>query len=170
MDISNIQHPTMKSKFNVMSLRDIVRFNCTRKELIIISAFFLLTISGLAQTTPLSFQQIPFSDPDIISPFRGGEQWHDDYPQNIIGNPTENSTPPVTYDAYSRSGIAWWQIETSQGVYNWTAFDARINDAINKRRKFSFNIMQAFWEILILMILMYWKTSLRTSGTWNCTR
>ncbi len=138
---SNIQ--TMKSNFNVMSLRDMVRLKYNAwLPLVLICIFSNLTFSANSQsTTPISFTQIPFSDPDIIAPFRGAEQWHDDYLPNLIGNPTESSTPPVTYDAYSRSGIAWWQIESSQGVYNWAPFDSRMNDAISKRRKFSFNIM-----------------------------
>lgn len=113
-------------------------------SLVFVLFSFLGKVSAQSSTSPLSFNIIPYSDPDIIAPFRGAEQWHDDYQPNLIGNPTEGSMPPVTYDAYKRSGLSWWELETANGVYDWANFDDGIISAINKRRKFSFNIMSLF--------------------------
>ena len=47
---------------------------------------------------------IPFSDPDIISPFRGAERWHFSSPSEMFNNPTDAALQPPM-DIYHRSGI-----------------------------------------------------------------
>lgn len=89
------------------------------------------------QTINLSFTAIPFSDPDILSPGRGSEQWHNG--SAWIPYPTPTTTTQVTHDVYYR--FVWNQVEKGQGVYDWTYLDGLIKSAINKGQKLSFGIM-----------------------------
>jgi len=88
-------------------------------------------------TINFAFTAIPFSDPDIISPGRGAEQWHNGSAR--IPNPTESSTQENALDVYYR--FPWSQIETGEGIYNWSFFDGLILSAMNKNQKLSFGIM-----------------------------
>jgi hypothetical protein len=101
--------------------------------------FFLIVsfVSGISQTTNLSFTKIPFSDPDIIKPGAGPEYW---IYQSTVRYPNANSPEDNSLDRYDR--FEWRSFENgTQGVYNWTEFDNSINTAISKRQKFSFGIM-----------------------------
>lgn len=107
--------------------------------------FFMLTSlcmqqSLQAQSAPLYFTPIPFSDPDIIAPGRGAEQW-------------ENGSESVNYpladtiyrslDVYCR--FPWTRIEDSvAGKYNWEFFDGLIKEAIDRGQKLSFGIMPVY--------------------------
>jgi hypothetical protein len=119
--------------------RAAVRLSAMRKALCVTgTAILLLTVMiqpGFAQTTALSFTQIPYSDPDLNRPGGGAEQWND---QNMSNIPIEG-TNTRRLDKYFR--FSWSMFESGQGVYTWTKFDQEINDAISKGQKFSFGIM-----------------------------
>src|SRR5688500_11587388 len=120
----------------------------TMKKLLTI--LFLLPLFVSAQFT---FTPIPYSDPDIISPGRGAEQWNnstDRVSNPDLSNPqgTENSM-----DVYWR--IKWTQLETvtqnnyvfgeyvlnGPGDTTWNDFDRIFRDAIDNRQKVSLGIM-----------------------------
>ncbi len=93
-----------------------------------------------AVLSPVSFSAIPFSEPDIVAPFRGAEDWHYSNSNQRISHPTE-SQHAVPQDVYYRSFLSWDKLESSQGNYNWTYLNQLFNDAISKRQKISFGIM-----------------------------
>ena len=99
---------------------------------------FWLSLSEVsAQTSPLSFTQIPFSSTDFTyTPFRGAEQWNNS--SVTVDVPTQGTGVNAT-DAYYR--FQWYQIETGNRVYDWSLFDQQINSAIDNGQKFSFGVM-----------------------------
>lgn len=82
---------------------------------------------------------IPFSDPDIIAPGRGAEQWHNSTAR--IPNPTESQ--PIgtenSLDVYYR--FESHRLYNSNGTFNWSYFDGLVQSAINRGQKLSFGIM-----------------------------
>jgi hypothetical protein len=104
-------------------------------------AFFFFDI-GICkgQSTELEFSSIPFSEPDIVAPGRGAEQWHN--ASLAIPNPAENliQTP---LDVYYR--FTWNRLEgPGQDEYHWSYFDGLVKDAINRGQKLSFGIMSCY--------------------------
>lgn len=88
-------------------------------------------------------QPIPFSEPEIISPFRGAEGWHQSSPEERIANPSEsNSIIPM--DVYHRSELRWDQLEPAEGVYQFDILDKIFRAAISARQKVGFGIMTQF--------------------------
>lgn len=88
------------------------------------------------------FNQIPLSNPDLVAPGRGAEQWHDRVDVNV---PSE-STRVIPPDVYYRR--AWNSFEgATAGSWNWAWLDARLNDAITKKQTFSFGIMTVYTGI-----------------------
>lgn len=89
--------------------------------------------------TEISVSSIPFSDPDIISPGRGAEKWHDGSAR--IPNPTESQ--PIgtenSLDVYYR--FESHRLYNSNGTFNWSYFDGLVESAINRGQKLSFGIM-----------------------------
>lgn len=86
----------------------------------------------------ITFSQIPYSNNDIVSPFRGIEMWNNAY---AVPVPPGNSSNIL--DEYYR--FAWFDIETvNANSYNWTVFDREIQGAIENKRKFNFGIMPLF--------------------------
>jgi len=100
----------------------------------------LLSLTGFSQTN-FSFTSIPTST-EVVSPARGVEHWQRLNPgpfstaNNQITVPSGNTEVP---DAYVR--FSWWEMETSNGVYNWTKFDQFFQNCITKRKKASVGIM-----------------------------
>jgi len=119
--------------------RAVVRLYAMRKALCLTGCALLMLTTMVqhssAQSTALSFTQIPYSDPDLNRPGGGAEQWND---QNMSNIPVEG-TNTRRLDKYFR--FSWSMFESAQGVYTWTKFDQEINDAISKGQKFSFGIM-----------------------------
>ena len=107
---------------------------------ILMSAMLTFPAVVFSQTTPLSFTQVPYSDPDIISPGRGAEQW--DFGSEKINYPTaDTNIRPM--DVYYR--FAWTVLEgDSINSYNWTFFDDVMKQAIDSRQKLSFGIMPVY--------------------------
>lgn len=107
---------------------------------------FLLCISLsvpatlFSQTTPLTFTPIPYSDPDIISPGRGAEQW--DFGSEKINYPTaDTNIRPL--DVYYR--FPWTILEgDSINSYDWTFFDDIMIQTIDNKQKLSFGIMPVY--------------------------
>lgn len=96
---------------------------------------------GLSQNGnfPLTFHQIPITDPDLNKPAAGAEQWND---QNVVNIPDASINSP-RLDAYYR--FSYTDIASFSGTpesYDFTLFDKKINDAIRNNQKFSFGIMQ----------------------------
>ena len=96
---------------------------------------------GLSQVGnfPLTFIQIPVSEPDLNRPGAGAEQWND---QNTVNIPNAAINSP-RLDAYYR--FSYTDIAAFSGApetYDFSVFDNKINDAISNRQKFSFGIMQ----------------------------
>lgn len=93
----------------------------------------------IGTTVNFSFNQIPYTDPDIISPGRGAEQWHNSSAR--IPNPTESQ--PIgtenSLDVYYRFEAV--RFYDAQGSLSWSYFDGLVQDAINKGQKLSFGIM-----------------------------
>jgi hypothetical protein len=93
-----------------------------------------------AGASSINTSPIPFSDPDITAPFRGAESWHYSNADLRISNPTESAyIPPL--DIYHRSHLSWHELETEQGVYDWSYVNAIFNDAIMNKQKISLGIM-----------------------------
>jgi len=92
-------------------------------------------------TVNFTFTQIPITDPDIISPGRGAEQWHNSTER--IPNPTEAQPIGIenSLDVYYR--IQWSEMESglTAGNYTWGRLDNIFIDAINKGQRVSFGIM-----------------------------
>jgi hypothetical protein len=96
------------------------------------------TIKPVVQNFPISFEQIPFDEDDLVAPGRGAEQWHD---QNSVKIPNDSTSSPRP-DKYYR--FSWKDLEKDNGVYDWKLFDQELNDAIRHRQKFGFGIMTAY--------------------------
>ena len=93
-----------------------------------------------AQTAPLQFTPIPYSEPDIVSPGRGAEQWENG--SESVNYPFIDSTCR-SLDVYAR--FPWTRLEDSvAGKYNWTYFDNLITEAIDSGQKLSFGIMPVY--------------------------
>jgi hypothetical protein len=105
--------------------------------------FLLLAIfprPAFSQTTPLTFTPIPYDNPDIISPGRGAEQWHN--AEGSIAYPAADN-PQQSLDIYYR--FTWNRFEGPvAGNYTWSDFDSEVREAIDKGQKFSFGIMSCF--------------------------
>lgn len=84
------------------------------------------------------YNEIPFSDPDWPR-WQGPEQWHDrteaDWP--VAG---QNGIHCDVYWRFPATRIA----NATAGSYNWSWFDARVNEAIARKQKFHFGIMTLF--------------------------
>lgn len=90
----------------------------------------------------LSFQLIPYEEPDIIGPGRGAEQWHNG--SEAVNNPTRDSLRQ-SQDVYYR--FTWNRLEGhEQNSYDWTYFDGLVKDAIDKGQKLSFGIMSCYGD------------------------
>ena len=107
---------------------------------ILLCICFFFSSSLFSQTTPLTFPPIPYSDPDIISPGRGAEQW--DFGSEKINYPTaDTNIRPM--DVYYR--FAWTVLEgDSINSYDWTFFDGIMQQTIDSRQKLSFGIMPVY--------------------------
>lgn len=93
-------------------------------------------------TYNINLSQIPFSDPDLVAPGRGAEQWHDRTDVNI----PQEGAPQQPADRYHR--FVWTRLEGStQGSYNWTWFDNLVKECINKRQKLNFGIMTVYTDV-----------------------
>ncbi len=110
-------------------------------RLLAVLAVICSTFSNSHSQTSLSFTTIPFSDPDLVAPGRGAEQWHDRTDVNIPVEGT-NTRPMDVYYRFVATRIT----TNTQGVYNWSYFDGLVNSAINNRQKFSFGIMTLYPE------------------------
>jgi hypothetical protein len=110
-------------------------------------AFQTLPAPGPAaeEVDPLSdtaclLSPVPFSDPDLVAPFRGAEQWHDAAGAETIAYPTEQKPMPAQ-DVYKRSGLRWDELEKEENQYDFRPLDLLFRDAIQKRQKVGFGIM-----------------------------
>ena len=110
------------------------------RSISIFTSLMCVCVFGFSQTTSLSFTQIPVSDPEIMRPGAGAEQWTAG--QNIVNIPVQG-TNTTRMDAYYR--FQWADIQPTNsagpGQCDFKQFDAQVNDAINKGQGFSFGIM-----------------------------
>jgi len=107
---------------------------------LILSALLTFHAALFSQNTPLTFSEIPYTAPDIISPGRGAEQW--DFGSDRVSNPSADSDiRPL--DVYYR--FAWTVLEGDLiNSYNWTFFDNVMKQTIDNRQKLSFGIMPVY--------------------------
>ena len=129
----------------LVNARDFI-INSIRAVAYFLLLFFSSSTTGNAQTTALSFTQIPFSNPDLIAPGRGVEHW---FSPNDWDNNTMVQVPagnPRGLDYYIR--LNWAQIENAgSGTtpastrYNWSTFDTYINLAIDRGWSLHFGIL-----------------------------
>lgn len=97
---------------------------------------------------PFSFDEIPYTDPDIINPGRGAEQWHNSTQRisnpdvyDVVTNPTGNQQADEnSFDVYYRKQWIFWE-RVTEGNYVWTGFDGLLQDAANNGQRLSFGIM-----------------------------
>ncbi len=106
---------------------------------------FSIILLLLAYTLPaqtFSFTEIPYSEPDIISPGRGAEQWGNG--SAAIPNPTSTGVT-MSLDKYDR--FQWVQLQgigADSNTYNWNFFDNYFKDVIPRRQKWSFGVMTCY--------------------------
>ncbi len=90
----------------------------------------------------VNFTKIDQSLPDLATATgRGAEQWHD---RNDVNIPVEGQNTQRT-DLYYRFSPMRFCTNTRK-QYNWAYIDARFNEAISKRQKFSFRLMTLYPE------------------------
>ena len=161
----------MKLLFFSVRLADSLPFLTARRRitLILLPALLAFPAVMISQTTPLTFTQIPYSNPDIISPGRGAEQW--DFGSEKINNPTSD-TNIRPLDVYYR--FAWTVLEgDSINSYNWTFFDDVMKQTIDNRQKLSFGIMPVYDGKGTVVYdsaksaYPFYLHKLMQSGTWN---
>ncbi len=108
--------------------------------LFFLTSAVLSTQPTAAQYAPLQFTPIPYSEPDIVSPGRGAEQWENG--SESINSPMADSNQR-SLDVYCR--FPWTRLEdTIAGKFNWSYFDEIIQDAIDNGQKLSFGIMPVY--------------------------
>jgi hypothetical protein len=90
---------------------------------------------------PFSFTAIPSSDPDLVAPGRGAEQWHD---RNDVNVPIEG-TRTIPRDRYQRF-VATRIAGTSRGSYNWSFFDNLVRECIANNQRLSFGVMTVYGD------------------------
>src|ERR1700733_9365821 len=109
-------------------------------KLLMLFCFLCIQLAGLAQTTNLTFTQIPTSDPEFLRPDAGANEWS--YDQNIVNIPVQG-TNTQRLDRYWR--FTWLDFQPangSSGSYSFTVFDQKIQESISKGQTFSFGVMQ----------------------------
>lgn len=109
-------------------------------KLLLLSCFIIMQLAGLAQTTNLSFTQIPSTDPEFMRPGAGANEWS--YDQNVVNIPVQG-TNTQRLDRYWR--FTWLDFQPasgSSGSYNFSVFDSKIQQSISKGQTFSFGVMQ----------------------------
>ncbi len=109
-------------------------------KLLLLSCLICLHLTGLAQTTNLTFTQIPLTDPEFLRPGAGANEWS--YDQNVVNIPVQG-TNTQRLDRYWR--FTWLDFQPangSSGSYDFTVFDSKIQESISKGQTFSFGVMQ----------------------------
>jgi hypothetical protein len=119
-------------------------FYSVSRLLITLTASFLIVSNVSLSQTSLSFPAIPVSDPDLVAPGRGAEQWHDRTDVNVPVQGT-NTRPMDVYFRFVATRIT----TNTRGVFNWNYLDNLFNDAIDNRQKLSFGIMTLYPGFLV---------------------
>ena len=101
-------------------------------------ALTLGVVASIPTQTNVTFNAIPFSDPDLVAPARGAHYWLGTTGSLAVEIPIAG-LPEQSLDHFAR--FKWGQIESDTGVYSFTRFNAEINSAITAGRKFDFSIM-----------------------------
>ena len=114
-------------------------FYSVSRLLLTLTASFLIISNDSHSQTSLSFTTIPVSDPDLVAPGRGAEQWHDRTDVNVPVQGT-NTRPMDVYFRFVATRIS----TSTKGVYNFSYLDNLFNDAIDNRQKLSFGIMTCY--------------------------
>jgi hypothetical protein len=109
-------------------------------KLLLLFCYLCIQLAGLAQTTNLTFTQIPLTDPEFMRPGAGANEWTGN--QNIVNIPVQG-TNTQRLDRYWRFTWLDFQAATvAAGSYNFSVFDSKIQESITKGQTFSFGIMQ----------------------------
>jgi hypothetical protein len=118
---------------SVLSLRIVL-------VLLFSAAFGSIELQAQSDRVNVSFTRIPFSDPEIMSPGRGAEIWHNEFGPNIV-NTISESVHESPKDIYVRSQLTWDRLEPSRDVYDFSFLDEIFRSAIPFRRKVGFCII-----------------------------
>jgi Domain of unknown function (DUF4082) len=105
-----------------------------------IITIFLLISKVFAQTTPLTYTNIPFANADLQRPEAGANEWS--YDQNVVNIPVQGTNTP-RLDRYWR--FTWLDFQPangSQNAFSYATFDSKMQQSIDKGQGFSFGIMQ----------------------------
>ncbi len=89
----------------------------TTKAALLLLSFFIIIHFSFAQTSALSFSQIPLSSPELNSSGRGAIYWNGIFWDNASA-PQVPSGTSTGRNGYIR--FNWYEMETAQGVYNFT--------------------------------------------------
>lgn len=109
--------------------------------------FLLVVLISQAQTVGLSFTTISTSADDFLRPGGGANEWSYDQYINQIPTNGVNSVSPNRYwrfidlDLHGQGNIQTVYNNATAGVWDWTLFDSKVQQSINKRQGFSFGIM-----------------------------
>ena len=98
-------------------------------------------IAAPGSTDTLSFTAIATST-EVVSPARGVEHWNRLNPGPFSSGNNQIEVPAGTTevpDAYAR--FSWYEMETAEGIYDWSKFDQFVQTCITKKKKASFGIM-----------------------------
>lgn len=109
-------------------------------KIILSILFCIISIFCVAQTTPLTYTNIPTSAVDLQRPGAGANQWS--YGQNIVNIPVQGTNTP-RLDMYWR--FTWLDFQPANGTQNafsYAAFDQQWHNAVDAGQGFSFGIMQ----------------------------
>jgi len=125
----------------IVVCRSVVKkINDNAHKLLLLSCFIFIQLAGLAQTTNLTFTQIPLTDPEFMRPGAGANEWS--YDQNVVNIPVQG-TNTQRLDRYWR--FTWLDFQPangSSGSYDFSVFDSKIQQSISKGQTFSFGVMQ----------------------------
>lgn len=103
--------------------------------------FILLLLPFIlsAQTTNLTYSNIPFGNADLQRPEAGANEWS--YDQNIVNIPVQG-TNTKRLDRYWRFNWRDFQTTGSASTYSFATLDQKIQQSIDNGQGFSFGVMQ----------------------------
>lgn len=104
----------------------------SRQPLLLVFVAYLLALASLPHVlaAPSAFTPtaIPLSQPEIVNPLRGYIKWGGGSETIPQAEPSKDWT----------TRISWSDIETSEGVYDWSLTDKMLNQATSEGRRMSF--------------------------------
>ncbi|MEJ0106386.1 MAG: PKD domain-containing protein [Bacteroidota bacterium] len=107
-----------------------------RFSFLICLLFSLFLNKGIGQTVSFTLDTIPYSDNDILAPFRGANTFYT-YTQAInIPDPNTN-----VWSLDNETRFNWSDLQNGPSSYTWSNLDNQINTSIDKGQKFAFRVV-----------------------------